>query len=237
IGDWNPDAFPDLAVIESEQDAVVVLTGDGTGAFTVIGLPFPQLGTAYDIVTGDFDSDGDADLVVSNRLTSFVSYLEGAGDGTFTTTPQVDLLDAAGLPERMVTGNFTTDGLDVAVLQTFERRIAFLDGNDAGGFSRFEISVSDEPYTIGKGDFNADGNCDLVVAERELRLISILNGNGAGGFGRTVIGFDTALRFPTVLDFDGNGIDDLLLLHPGLDRLVLLQNCHPAISTPSTPCP
>ncbi|MCZ6646050.1 MAG: VCBS repeat-containing protein, partial [SAR324 cluster bacterium] len=223
-----------------QQDAVIVLTGDspGVGAFTTTGT-FPQLGTAYDIVTGDFDfpNDGNADLVVSNRFTSFVSYLAGAGDGTFPTTSTVDLLDAAGLPERMVTGNFTTDGLDVAVLQTFERRIAFLDGNDAGGFSRFEISVSDEPYTIGKGDFNADGILDLVVAERELRLISILNGNGAGGFGRTVIGFDTALRFPTVLDFDGNGIDDLLLLHPGLDRLVLLQNCHPAISTPSTPCP
>ncbi|MDJ1305483.1 MAG: VCBS repeat-containing protein [Candidatus Midichloria sp.] len=64
-----------------------------------------------DIITADFNKDGNLDLVVANTASSNVSILLGVGDGTFL--PAVNY-DAQAHPFGMAASDFNLDGyLDI----------------------------------------------------------------------------------------------------------------------------
>ena len=78
------------------------------------------------------------------------------------------------------------------------------------------------------GQFTSpDSDPDMAVAESDKRALGIFAGNGTGGFSRTVIGFSSKVTFPTVVNIDAANQDDILLLQPNSDRLVVLLNVNP----------
>jgi hypothetical protein len=236
IEDWNGDGDADLAVTELRQDTVVIMLGNGAGGFSIFGDAIPVGEFPFDLLVEDFSGDGRKDIIVTTRSDGRLWLLEGGGGGTFGVSPlsPIELADGTGAPERLLLGDFTPDGKDLVIVQRTGSAISMLDWNNSGNFGLHVLPLSRDPFAAVQGDFDRDGDADLLTAEEEFRLLSVNAAVGNGTFVRTVIGLDTNTVTPTVADLDGDGGPDLLFLQPNADRMGVLLNCHPA---PATACP
>lgn len=77
-------------------------------------------------------------------------------------------------------------------------------------------------FSLGKGDFDRDGNLDLIYATIEPREASILLGDGKGGFRRAAVeGLDLPPNSSyeiSVADVNGDGRDDVIMMFEALNR-------------------
>jgi hypothetical protein len=188
--------------------------------------------TPMALASGDFNNDGQPDMVVVNQFDNTISVLVGKPDGTFA--PHVDY--AAGpQPTAVTVGDFNRDGnLDIAVVnQNCTVRsekivgimvcgtgtVSIFLGNGDGTFGpHTEFIVGTQPVSIAAADFNGDGNLDVAVANAnsceltfgidgdcEPGSVSVLLGDGAGGFQPEVSYPTPAGAFSVgVADFNGD---------------------------------
>lgn len=88
----------------------------------------------------------------------------------------------------MKTADFNKDGKpDLAISNTNNDTVSILLGNGDGTFqARNIIAVANSPFSLALGDFNQDGNVDIVTSNYSFFVqpgtVSILLGNGDGTF-------------------------------------------------------
>ncbi|MDZ8078187.1 MAG: DUF4347 domain-containing protein [Nostoc sp. DcaGUA01] len=171
----------------------------------------------YSIVTGDFNKDGNIDLVTANKSSSTVSVLLGKGDGTFKPASTFSVVGFNGLsPSSVAVADFDKDGrLDLVTANTLSNNISVLFGDTkgTGGFGpavNFALPSVSSPISLTVGDFNKDGKSDIVTANNGSQNISLLLGDGIGGFA-TPKNFKVPSRPSSVTagDFNKDGISDL----------------------------
>lgn len=137
------------------------------------------------VAVGDFNGDGKPDLAVANGTDGTVSILLGNGDGTFTLAPGSPI-KVGGDPDAVAVGDFNIDDkLDLAVANAKDGTVSILLGNGNGTFTLAKgspIAVGTDPDALAVGDFNADGNPDIAVANKSSNNVTILQGNGDGTF-------------------------------------------------------
>ena len=237
IGDFNGDGKLDLAVVNSYSNNVSVLLGNGNGTFQ----PAVSYGTGSGtgpafVAVGDFNRDGKLDLAVANSNSSNVSVLLGNGDGTFQTAVNYDV---GGAPTSIAVGDFNHDGkLDLAVAVPVpgpSTYVSVLLGNGDGTFqTAVNYNAPYAPDAVAVGDFNGDGNLDLVVGNRSSN-ISVFLGNGDGTF-RTAVNYSAGYNPSSVAvgDFNNDGTLDLAVANSGSSTTatVLLQS--PTVSLSNT---
>ena len=231
--DFNQDGIPDLAILWSASIyggpyTITILTGKGDGTFST-GNSF-STGTNSSIIpsliTGDFNGDGKADIVVLSddyTFTSSVTVFPGNGDGTFGS-PQTSVANVqpntggdvyAGI---MTAADFNGDGkLDLAVAGNCVNAcgIAILLGHGDGTFTSAgsNLAPTHDLGLIASGDFNGDGIPDLAATNYFTfgGSPTIFLGKGDGTFTTNVTSF-TLDYFPksiVVGDFNGDGVLDL----------------------------
>ena len=84
-GDFNHDGHLDVAVSDSLNNNVHVLTGNGTGTFTLQGSYSTGTGTKPSgIVAADFNHDGNLDVATVNAGKNNVTVLTGSATGALT---------------------------------------------------------------------------------------------------------------------------------------------------------
>jgi len=227
IGDFNNDGKLDLAfgadtatdLVEADQKLFACIElGNGDGSFQ---SPACTPGNVSAI--GDFNGDGKLDVVALNYNdgTNSVSVYLGNGDGTL----QSPIKSPAGTgPLSVNVGDVNGDGkLDLIVrnqpLSGGNNFISILIGNGDGTFQA-PVQYSPSPATFLQsmlvGDFNRDGNIDIVFTDggSQHPAIYFAAGNGDGSFQPAVVAHALTPNEPTNLvtaaDLHGTGTLDLV---------------------------
>jgi dienelactone hydrolase len=227
IGDFNGDGKADLAMTDANALNVSILLSNGDGTFKP-PVSYPA-GNPNAVVTADFNGDGKLDLAVADnngpKNNGAVAILLGNGDGTFKAAVNY----SAGLdPNAIAVGDFNGDGkLDVVVANYDGADISILLGNGDGTFqpaTNYSTGSGSEPLSVAIGDFNHDGNPDLVVGI--FNALSVFLGNGDGTF-QPAVNYNGGGEPISVAvgDFNGDGRLDLAVTDiAGGQVLVLLGN-------------
>jgi uncharacterized protein (TIGR03437 family) len=225
IADLNGDGIPDIA--NDKPGAVQIYLGaaDSSGNLTYrstpVTYPVPVAqGTQPVIVSADFNGDGIPDLAVGNGSADSVSVLLGTGDGTFQTQQS---LAVGSIPSGIAAADLNHDGFADLVVYTLysgatlNPQVTVFLGKGDGTFQPGNVLPATGGQTV-IGDFNGDGNPDLMVAGYDGGL-QLLLGNGGGGFGAaiTVAGSASLGRSSAVAygDFNGDGNLDVATLQEG----------------------
>jgi predicted NUDIX family NTP pyrophosphohydrolase len=217
VGNFNADQDLDLAVANAFDGTVSVLLGGPGGGFT--GPTDLAAGSPYVVAVGDFNGDGDPDLVVADHVAGDLSVLAGGPGGSFSGPTSFPAGTGTGTAAVAV-GEFNQDGdPDLAVAEESGRVLVLL-GGPGGGFAGPTAVLSGAQAegvlsSVAVGDFNREGDPDLVVAHRSGDQVRVLLGGPGGSFG-------TPNDFPTgtlpasvaVADFNADGKPDLTTAHP-----------------------
>ena len=253
--EFNGDGKTDLAVANYSSNTVSVLLGNGDGTFqtaqpysvSVGGTPGPN-----QIITDDFDGDGDVDLATANvgsntEIANFhggVAVLLGNGDGTFQNASRVVRVY---LPYSLASADFDDDGDSDLVATSYgltggcciygEVTVALGNGDGTFGAGRsFRVgSGHTGPSAVASADLDTDGHEDLVVSNSATDDVSVMLGNGDGTFG-------AAQNFPAgdlpafVIspDLDADGIADLAVANQDSDNVSVLLNTESQPPPPET---
>ena len=112
---------------------MTVLLGNGDGTFQGTHAYLATGTDPTSIAVGDFNHDGNADLAVTNQLSSTVTIFLGDGSGNFTVSQS----PATGTyPYSVAVGDFNGDGKqDLAIADYFGNDVTILLGNGDGTFS------------------------------------------------------------------------------------------------------
>ncbi len=222
--DFNGDGIPDLAVVNSGDDSLSILLGQGDGTFVPAGVYATGL-MPDSIAVGDFNGDGIPDLVVANHDSNTLTVYLGQGDGSFQAA---GTYESTLFPSSVIVGDFNGDGnLDLVTANSGTATVAVLLGNGDGTFQPPQYQIAGSyPVFVAAADLNGDGNLDLVTANPTNNTISILLGNGDGTFQTATV--LRALGGPVAMliaDLNGDGQPDLVLANQtGNNVSVLLGN-------------
>jgi hypothetical protein len=165
------------------------------------------------VAPGDFDEDGDLDLVTANWSADSLSIFLSNGDGTFQAATNTSLVSTSARPIGVSVGDLNNDGhQDLVVGFQSSTGIAVLLGNGNGTFQTPVASVAgSNTYESVLGDFNGDGRLDVATTNYGQSQIHVLLGNGDGTFQSAVTyAANSGAFFFREADLDGDGSLDLV---------------------------
>lgn len=173
------------------------------------------------IALGDFNADGNLDIVVANSSSDTIAVFPNRGDGTFGAPVVTPIQIAAETLGPLAVGDFNEDGkLDVVVAAVggLHAGDVVLLGNGDGTFNELPPIPGSMGFFQAKvADINRDGHLDLITTS------GVYLGKGDGTFPTLVplpgVGFGTLLVTPDtavgVGDLNGDGKLDIVASSPG----------------------
>ncbi len=204
-----------LAAVDSVNELVLIMNYD-SGTFTEnnrfsIGSSIANIATINNHVV--VSSVGSESLVI----------LQESG-GSYTSTSY----EIGGRPQTMLAaGRIGSEDL----LLVGHRNLGYISALlfDASGnvTSSRSIGTTRDVTFVASGDFDATGQPDLAIIENLRRAVGILKGSGSGSsftYERSVIGTRSFMRSIHITDFDSANQDDILLLQPYQNRMVVFYS-------------
>ncbi|HET6202399.1 MAG TPA: VCBS repeat-containing protein [Planctomycetota bacterium] len=205
-----------------------LLVNDGTGMFadgtSGPGTSLPAVTDATTrVVLADVDKDGDPDIVSANWDASGARVYKNAGAGSFTLLSGAFSSAASTWWTDMALADLNGDGdLDAAGITRLpgtgaDRYVRVFSNNGAGSFSYVTNGVTGVPVTedlidVALGDFDGDGDADVVAATLSTGTDWLLQNDGTGHFAPSPGGIAAPAytRHPVPFDADGDNLLDLI---------------------------
>jgi hypothetical protein len=225
VADLNHDGTPDIVVANPESGTVTVLLGDGKGGFQKGSTsPIPAGHLPNDLGIGDFNNDGNPDLLIVNTQTPYVTLLLGDGHGRFHPAPHSPFTTSVKPhPHGVAVGHFCGENepLDAVIDSWGSGEVELLVGDGKGNLRngpKFPAGPgSDMPLRT--ADFNQDGKPDIVMPDTDIghwntNTASVLLGDGKCGFRPAPGSPFSAGAVPwsvAVGDINNDGIPDLVI--------------------------
>lgn len=230
VGDHNRDGRADLLTLSAKGDRINLWLADSDGRLRgarnyVTGVPL-----AAWVEGGDFDGDGDLEVVTGGTDDTHVVFLAPDGAGGLTIQSTVDVgfpvnqfdvvdLDGDGRPELVVA---VPGGLRV------------LRNRSSAGVYDFEVmpapptsmGANSLPYGIEVADFDRDGSFDVVLCDFLGGGLHLLPGTATPFLfaPEVVLPLGNAPAGVAAGDFTGDGLVDLAVARFGQSDIVVLKN-------------
>ena len=239
--------------------AVALGNGDGTLQFTGTAPYVPLYGTFNTVpgavVLADLTGTGTLDMITGSKADTYLSVLQGNGDGTFQTATQANTFKTQpSLSGNIVVADFNGDGKpDLAMATSGNCCVSIMLGNGDRTFQATEFEnllvatylVGTQPAGLVAADLNGDGIPDLATANNYDNTVTVMLGNGDGTFQapQYLYNGDTsgpaALTFPAgsgpysiqAGNFTGSGVPSLAVVDENGDFLSMLAS---TLSTSAT---
>jgi hypothetical protein len=229
VGDFNSDNQLDIVVNDFNSNFVGILFGYGNGTFAAITTYLTGNGsTPISVSIGDFNNDNRLDIAVANFGSNNVVILFGFGDGTFLWGKPYST-GSGSQPRALAIGDFNNDTrLDIAVANLGSSNVGvFLGyGNELFAVSKTKVIADGSlPNSVALGDFDNDGQLDIVVANYGTNNVGIFLGLGNGDFDTMITystGISSAPYSVAVGDFNNDNQSDIVVTNSETDNIVIL---------------
>ncbi len=236
IGDFNGDSKDDLLIRDKNDSKYYVSLSNGINEFKT---PWPSQwlnnfgNSNNELHIGDFNGDGRDDLLIRNKENSIYSVKLSNGI-KFLSSSKVIWEEGFGVAsQELKIGDFNGDGMDDILLwnkgsyqSDSKYHIALSNGIDEFRPTWPSIWLENfgkENQDLHIGDFNGDGKDDLLIRDLNDSKYFVALSNGTKfpwssdtewewGFGEE----DQELE---IGDFNGDGMDDILLWKKGTEQI------------------
>ncbi len=217
VGDMDNDGDQDVVYITSRTSANVLLAkNDGAGAFpAVTDLYTPGGYRCYDVDVGDFDHDGDIDIVSISKTTNTTSYfyeiwiLENTGVSWVKTNVTEVVINKTYNDAKFVHIN-NDPYLDIVVVGNSPIGVkAFLWNNSNSSWDEYSSGLTTATIDcLDFGDINGDGNMEI------LGEMIIYSWNPSTESWDLVKNFGKSAEANMLIDLNFDGLLDIVQLHP-----------------------
>lgn len=179
IAEFTGNDNPDVAFLfrANEMSRVRVCRGNGSGLFSNNLCDTYEAGAnAPKLAAGDFDGDGNVDLLITQSAGPNVGFFAGQGNGTFADPA---LVDVGGPSLGIAAGDLDNDGTDDAVVTLVSGATVVL--RDAAGTLEvadtltFDGAEDCAPLDVVLGEFNGDGALDVAVPCSQEAQVVVFN--------------------------------------------------------------
>ena len=180
--DFDGDGRCDIVVPSMTERGIVLLSGDGHGAFRGSANPvFPGGPSPFVVEYGDVNGDGKFDLVVTNYSGHIsdpsgdaLTFLLGDGGGGFRLGPKI----ATGHgPFDVAAADIDHDGYADAVTSNYGSKDLTVAFGARDGLSPSRVAtvpLPDAPGRVILVDLNGDKKADAVTANPEAHTVTVL---------------------------------------------------------------
>jgi hypothetical protein len=213
-GDYDNDGDLDILLVGySPANAAVSKIYRNEGGGTFVEIPAGLMGVyAGDGAFGDYDYDGDLDVLIAGRnnfFTPVTKVYRNDGDGVFADVGGLLL----GLESSTVAwGDYDGDmDLDILVAGAYAAGAGAVKvyRNDGAAFTDVGIDLSANDAWTAWVDYDRDGDLDVFV--NDTRGVRWFRNNGDSSFQKVDLWIDGTQGEAALGDYDGDGDVDLFL--------------------------
>lgn len=201
---WNPSSERD------DTDAIMILAGDGTGAFTPIVTVDAGVTNGVAIVA-DLTFDQLPDIAIASQSAIAARVLPGLGG--FAFGPPVDY-PVGSIPHNVVAADLNADGFDDLVVERYFNPLSLFLSKSTDGFAPAEEFDTADGGDFAVGDIDGDGDPDLVAVAASVFAgygeAFALRNDGAGQLlAPEPLHVGDRAQLARIADFDGDGLPDV----------------------------